>query len=75
MTDWHLQAFGEWLTCLFPREAVGALCWAERVASVWFFVLFIKRKCIIGLCAPMCFTQCWIMEVRFGACALISGEW
>lgn len=36
MTDGHLQACGEWLTCLFPREAVEALRWAERVASVWF---------------------------------------
>lgn len=67
MTDWHLQAFGELLTCLFPREVVGALCWAERVASVWFL-------CAV-LCAQMCFTQYWIMKARSGVCTLISGEW
>lgn len=71
VTDWHLQAFGEWLAYLFPqraREAVGALCLAERMDSVWFFVLFTKCKCIIGplalflvRCAQMCFVYCWIL--------------
>lgn len=29
-------------------EAVGALCRAERVDLVWFFVFLTKCKCIVG---------------------------
>lgn len=39
MTDWHLQAFGEWLTCLFPREAVGGIVLARE-----------SRLSVVSLC-------------------------
>lgn len=71
VTDWHLQAFGEWLACLFLREPerLWGHCVEQREwPQCGFFVLFSKYKCIIGplalflvMCARMCFIYCWII--------------
>lgn len=82
MTDWHLQAFGEWLTCLFPRAAVGHCVGQREWPPCGFFgcllsvnALLDLSVCSFVLCAQMCFTQYWIMELRLGTYTLISGEW
>lgn len=85
MTDWHLQAFGEWLTCLFPREAVGHCVGQREWPLCCFFDCLLSINALLvcllfcSVCSDVLHTvldhgiEAWHMYIDFRR-VVISGQ-